>query len=329
MFKIINSFLLIILFLLLQSCSTADHSQYFEQHEANFKEKTNYLTHYIERDGLKIHVREFGKRTVGRPSIVLMHGFPDSMHLYDWLVPELMNSEHIITFDFVGWGDSDKPKGHTYNFDSLKNDLNSVIDYFKLSRVILVSHDASGPTGIDWSFENQHKIAGLILLNTFYSQMTTLKTPEEIEIFSTPGIKRWLSVQTTQLSDHLLISRYNSQMDKFITNESLKEPFKKIFGHQFLNIRPAFYGLNRVLRDQIDTNSTKTKRLKMFRPPVRIIFGADDPYLNTGVAKEFHKLYETSELFLIEKAGHYVQVDQPQRVANLISDLVGKDKHND
>jgi pimeloyl-ACP methyl ester carboxylesterase len=50
---------------------------------------------------------------------------------------------------------------------------------------------------------------------------------------------------------------------------------------------------------------------------VRIIFGARDPYLNKGVARRFHRLFPTSELFLVP-GRHYVQVDQPQRVANLI-----------
>lgn len=320
-------FIFIILFPFLQSCSTVDHYRFFEQHEKQFKEQTNYNTHYIDREGLKIHAREFGKKT-NRPSIILMHGFPDSMHLYDWLVPELMANEHIVTFDFIGWGDSDKPKEYTYNFDSLKNDLNRVVDYFNLNQVILVTHDASGPTGIDWSYDNQQKIAGLILLNSFYSPMPTLKSPEEIKIFSTPGIKRWFSVTTTQLSDNLLISRYNTQMDKFITTQALREPFKKILGHQFLKIRPAFYGLNRVLKEHVQNNGLKTSRLKMFQPPVRIIFGEDDPYLNSGVAREFHKLYENSELFLIQNAGHFVQVDKPKQVASLIKELINKAEGN-
>jgi haloalkane dehalogenase len=56
---------------------------------------------------------------------------------------------------------------------------------------------------------------------------------------------------------------------------------------------------------------------------VRIIFGAGDPYLNRGVARRFHKLFPTSELFLVAGARHYVQVDQPQTVANLILGLGG------
>lgn len=42
------------------------------------------------------------------PPIVLMHGFPDNLHLYDNLYP-LLTGRRVIAFDFVGWGRSDNP----------------------------------------------------------------------------------------------------------------------------------------------------------------------------------------------------------------------------
>jgi haloalkane dehalogenase len=56
-------------------------------------------------------------------------------------------------------------------------------------------------------------------------------------------------------------------------------------------------------------------RLKAFGRPVDIVFGAEDRYLNTGVAQEFHRLFPHSELHLISHAAHYVQLDEPAEVA--------------
>ena len=53
-------------------------------------------------------------------------------------------------------------------------------------------------------------------------------------------------------------------------------------------------------------------------PPVRVIFGARDRYLNPRVARDFSALFPNSEPHLLEGGGHYVQVDQPQQVAELI-----------
>jgi haloalkane dehalogenase len=50
-----------------------------------------------------------------------------------------------------------------------------------------------------------------------------------------------------------------------------------------------------------------------------VIFGARDRALNPRVAKNFASLFPNSELHLLDDAGHFVQVDQPREVADLIA----------
>jgi pimeloyl-ACP methyl ester carboxylesterase len=50
----------------------------------------------------------------------------------------------------------------------------------------LVAHDASGPPAIDWALAHPDRVAGLVLLNTYYCEMPTLRPPEAIWLFSTP-----------------------------------------------------------------------------------------------------------------------------------------------
>jgi haloalkane dehalogenase len=59
--------------------------------------------------------------------------------------------------------------------------------------------------------------------------------------------------------------------------------------------------------------------MRRFRRPDRVIFGARDRYLNPRVASNFAALFPDSELHLLERAGHYVQVDEPEQVAALIA----------
>jgi pimeloyl-ACP methyl ester carboxylesterase len=60
-------------------------------------------------------VRRNGNRIYGRDlpgegnTILLMGGFPDNLHLYDRVVPHLIPSRRVVTFDFLSWGESDKP----------------------------------------------------------------------------------------------------------------------------------------------------------------------------------------------------------------------------
>lgn len=39
--------------------------------------------------------------------IILMHGFPDNVHLYDRIIPYLSPARRVLAFDFLGWGASD------------------------------------------------------------------------------------------------------------------------------------------------------------------------------------------------------------------------------
>jgi pimeloyl-ACP methyl ester carboxylesterase len=113
------------------------------------------------------------------PNIVLMHGFPDNLHLYDRLVPYL-SPPRIVTFDFLGWGASDKPLGYPYTAEHQKEDLHSVIEQLKLGQVVLVAHDASGPPAINWALQRANQVSALVLLNTYYGAMPILRPPEAI-----------------------------------------------------------------------------------------------------------------------------------------------------
>ena len=94
-----------------------------------------------------------------------------------------------MLFDFLGWGSSDKPSGYRYTTDNQVGDLDAVITQLGLGQVVLVAHDASGPPAIDWALAHPERIAALVLLNTYYCEMPSLRRPEAIWLFSTPVIR--------------------------------------------------------------------------------------------------------------------------------------------
>ena len=90
--------------------------------------------------------------------------------------------------------------------------------------------------------------------------------------------------------------------------------------------QPAFFGLNEDLPRTVRSGTENIQRLREFRRPVRIIFGDADPYLNSGVAAAFHELFPSSDLFLLSGARHYVQMDEPEKVAELILSMPGMEE---
>jgi haloalkane dehalogenase len=249
---------------------------------------------------------------------VLMHGFPDNQHLYDLLIPSLAQQHHVLSFDFLGWGASDKPMPHRYDVASQRADLDAVVQHFALRSVVLVVHDLSGHVGIDWALDNPARSAGLVLLNTYYQAMPTLRAPEAIQSYSTPGMLRDLMIWGSNKSAGRFKAGVASQISKFFSNPTSRDAFVPVLTHSAADIRPAFISSTSVLWDEVAARAKEVPRMQAFGKPVWVIFGADDPYLNIGVAEEFHKLFVGSRLHLLRGAGHYVQLDQAQQVSDII-----------
>jgi haloalkane dehalogenase len=269
---------------------------------------------WVDRNSHRIYAREYPGQ---EPAIVLMHGLPDNLHLYDRLVPHLNPPRRVVTFDFLGWGASDKPAHYPYTATNQTGDLDAVISQLGLDQVTIVVHDASGPPGIDWALEHPDRVSALILLNTYYCLMPTLRPPEAIALYSTPLLRN-LGRGVARAWDRFDRGLYTWQVGRFITDAPARQALVPPLYQAFRTARPAFWALNNDLLGTLVSRTRRVPELRRFPRPVRIIFGERDPYLNRGVARRFHKLFPASDLFLVAGARHYVQVDQPRQVANLM-----------
>jgi pimeloyl-ACP methyl ester carboxylesterase len=273
--------------------------------------------HWVQRGPYRIHARE--QRGKG-PAIVLMHGFPDNHHLYDRLVPYL-EGRHVVVFDFLGWGQSDKPHGYRYTFDNQKGDLDAVITGLGLDRIVLVPHDASGPAAINWAADHPTRVAAIVALNTFYSipPDITLNPPEAIRLFSDPAFER--------LTAHFAKSPepfrwlYDFQVGGFILNADVRKKFVPLLYRQFQrqpSALEAFLALNRDLNAAVLADTQRAPQLASFPAPVRIAFGEHDRYLGPAVGQRLAALFPRSEALTVAGAGHFPQLDAPREVAHLI-----------
>ncbi|WP_310397164.1 alpha/beta hydrolase [Hymenobacter sp.] len=274
-------------------------------------------THFVPRGAHRLHAQEYPDNG---PVVVLLHGFPDNLHLYDALVPYLVPHFRVIAFDFLGWGHSDKPASHAYTFDAWQGDLGAVLDYFALTAVTLVAHDASGPPAIDWAQLHPDRMTRLVLLNTFYSHMAT-RTPEAILLFSTPVVRAVARVVARAFGNFLFRRMFWWQIGRFMTREADRQHYIPLLYAQFAaesSSQLPFFALNRDLLPAIIRRTRHLSSLRGFAVPVQIIFGALDPYLNARVAQQFHQLFPGSELHLLPHARHFVQIDAPAEVAGLL-----------
>jgi haloalkane dehalogenase len=278
----------------------------------------------VERGPHRIHVREHDGED---PAIVLMHGFPDNHRLYDRLVPHLPN-RHVVLFDFLGWGESDKPENHDYTFANQREDLDAVIARLDLDRVVLVPHDASGPAAFNWALDHPDRVAAIVALNTFYSFLPDAppNPPEAIRLFSDPAFTRL----TAHFADSPREFRwlYEFQVGGFIRNDSVRAQFIPLLFQQFED-EPSTVGpfleLNADLTPAVIANTEREAELRALSAPVRFAFGEQDLYLSPAQARSWAKLLPNADVRTIANAGHFPQLDSPAEVAELILTAPGAD----
>ncbi len=296
-----------------------------ERYNSAFRSRTPYTDHDVARGPYRLAARRFeASGPVSGPPVILLHGYPDSQHLYDAVVPILRREREVVTFDFLGWGDSDRPEpaAHRYDAASLRADLEAVIEHFGQERVTIVVHDASGWPGIDWALDHPDRVAALVILNTVYHPSGTSRPPEGLAQYA--GASRDAIAARTLVNDALWLDGadgiigYRQQIGKFFDSAAARDVYLPVLIEQSLTMRPAFIALASQLYPEVMARVAAIPRMAAFPRPVTVAFGTSDPYLDLGVAADFAARFPHATRTDIAGANHYVQLDQPAPVASAI-----------
>ena len=256
------------------------------------------------------------------PAFVLMHGFPDHLGVYDELVPHLVAAgRHVVTFDFLGFGRSDKTSGATYDFHQQLGDLQTVADALELVSFIPVAHDASGPTAINFCIDHPARVASLCLMNSAYDDAQPILWPELISLFAEPRLRALSQAIAQSPSQFGWLLGW--QAPRFAVNlpTDLQAHFEgvtgKLIADNFIvqpSSGPAFVQLAADFFPELARNTKRLPQVAALEIPVKVIWGALDPYITADVARAHASHFKHASLHLLD-GGHWIQSDRPADVA--------------
>jgi pimeloyl-ACP methyl ester carboxylesterase len=128
---------------------------------------SEFQTHFktIKVSGQDIFYREAGAKDA--PTIVLLHGFPTSSHMYRNLIPKLAENYHVIAPDYPGFGNSSMPMvdEFEYSFDNLAKITETFLNNVGVEEYSLYLMDYGAPVGFRIAAKHPERIQGLIIQN--------------------------------------------------------------------------------------------------------------------------------------------------------------------
>jgi pimeloyl-ACP methyl ester carboxylesterase len=118
-----------------------------------------------EVDGLSVFYREAGRPDA--PTVLLLHGFPSSSHMFRDLIPLLADEFHLVAPDLPGFGKSDMPKPDKfdYTFDHLADVIDRFTEVLGLDRFAIYVFDYGAPVGFRIAARHPDRITAIISQN--------------------------------------------------------------------------------------------------------------------------------------------------------------------
>ena len=119
----------------------------------------------VNIDGLDIFYREAGPKDA--PTILLLHGFPTSSHMFRNLIPALADEFHLVAPDYPGFGHSSAPPvdQFDYTFDKLADVVEKFTEKVGLKKYTLYVQDYGAPVGYRLAVRHPERVTALVVQN--------------------------------------------------------------------------------------------------------------------------------------------------------------------
>lgn len=119
----------------------------------------------LEIEGLTIAYREAGDPS--NPTILLLHGFPTSSHMFRDLIPKIAGHWHVIAPDYPGFGASSMPPAEAfdYGFANVARLMTAFVDAKGVGRYAAYVMDYGAPVGYRMFAEDPERVTGFVIQN--------------------------------------------------------------------------------------------------------------------------------------------------------------------
>ena len=276
----------------------------------------------IAIDGLTIFYREAGDPKA--PTLLLLHGFPTSSHMFRGLLPLLADRYHLVAPDLPGFGFSDAPdrKRFNYTFDNLAKVVDHFTEAVGVKRYAIYVFDYGAPVGFRLALAHPERVTAIVSQNgNAYA--------EGLSQGWNPIQKYWkepTEANRTALRDFLTPQATKWQYVHGVVDESLVAPESYALDSALL-ARPGNDEIQLDLfLDYASNVALYPKFQEYFRtrqPPLLAAWGKNDPFFLPAGAEAFKRDNRNAEVRFFD-TGHFALETHGGEIAVAISGFLSK-----
>ena len=274
----------------------------------------------ISVNGVNVFYREAGPRDA--PTVLLLHGFPTSSHMFRNLIPALSDRYHVVAPDYPGFGNSGQPAvdEFDYSFDNLAKLVESFVDQLGVDRYSLYLMDYGAPIGFRLAARHPQRVQSLIVQNgnaydeglrefwdpiRVYWKDPSPANAEPLAGFISPEGVKWQ--YTHGVRDAAKISPDNWNVDlRHLTREGNPEIQLALF-YDYQNNVPHYPAWQAYFREH--------------QPPTLIVWGKNDHIFPAEGAYPYRRDLKNLEFHLLD-TGHFALEEDGAVIARRIRDFL-------
>lgn len=286
------------------------------------KPSTLYRT--VKVKGLDIFYREAGPKDA--PTILLLHGFPTSSHMFRNLIPALADRYHVIAPDYPGYGHSAMPRVNEfdYTFDNLAETMEAFIQKVGLKRYSLYVMDYGAPVGFRLASRHPERVQSLIIQNgNAYD--------EGLREFWIPVKAYWKErseTNATELRKLLTMEGTRWQYTHGMRQPEAISPDNWLVDQTLLD-RPGNQEIQLALFYDYGSNPPLYPKWQAYfrehQPPTLIVWGKNDPIFPAEGAYPYRRDLKNLEFHLFD-TGHFALEEDGAAIAEHIRRFLKKQK---
>ena len=272
----------------------------------------------LQPSGINLHLYDTAAETL--PPILFLHGLGDEADTWRGVIPLLSAGYRCLAPDLPGFGRSDKPD-RKYTIPFFVGTLLELLDSCSVSRAVIVGHSTGAIIAHEIALTHPERVDRLVLIG---GSLVSKTTPINLGLllFMIPGLGEWMysRLRKNPQAAYQTLALYYDHLEE-LPQADRDFLFQRVNERVWSDgQRKGFLSTLRNLAAWLPAQQKDLpKRLEGWKIPTDVIWGEMDRVNPVENARALVELIPSAHLVIVPQAGHNVQQEKGQVVAEVIN----------